>query len=116
MLQFSHSANLEISTSGAFAALPFSQVETASGETLDFTIHGIDFEVQPVGFGLREAALEGALARVQFMLAACTAEELGDRAVIDAVAATAVRRETRGWRCWRRGCPGRKPALKIRTV
>ena len=47
-------------------------------KSLDFTIHSIDFEVHPVGFGSRVAALEGALARVQFMLAACTAEELGD--------------------------------------
>lgn len=116
MFLFSHSANLEIYTSDAIAALVFMAGEAASGEALDFTIHGIDFKVRPVGFGSHVAALEGALTRVQFMLATCTAEELGDRAVIEAVAATAVRRETRGWRCWRNGYRGRKPVLKVRTV
>jgi hypothetical protein len=113
MSLFSPSANLEISTADAIAALPYLTAEPASGEALDITIHGIRFEVRASGFGTRKTSLEGALTRVQFLLAVCTEDELDDQAVLDAVAATAVRRETRGWRCWRRGWTGKRPALKI---
>jgi hypothetical protein len=110
MSLFSPSANLEISVAHTAWSLPR---ETAD-ETLDFTIDGIDFEVGASGFGQHRDELEGALVRVQLMLANCTADELQDPDVIDAVAATAVRRETRGWSCWRVGYRGSRPTLALR--
>jgi len=108
MFLFSSSANLEIDVPAAWTY----PVETR-GEPLEFTVAGIDFEVTASGFGKRKSALEGALTRVQMMMAACTADELQDHAVIDAVAATAVRRETRGWTCWKRGARAAKPTLTV---
>jgi hypothetical protein len=108
MFLFSSSANLEIDVPAAWTT----PVE-ARGEPLEFTIDGIDFEVTASGFGKKKSALEGALTRVQMLMASCTADELQDHAVIDAVAATAVRRETRTWSCWKRGSKSAKPALTL---
>ncbi|HYC64173.1 MAG TPA: hypothetical protein VEC14_05530 [Reyranellaceae bacterium] len=108
MFLFSSSANLEIDVPAAWTY----PAETR-GQPLDFTIDGIDFEVTASGFGSKKSALEGALTRVQMMMAACTADELQDHAVIEAVAATAVRRETRGWACWKRGSKAAKPSLTV---
>jgi len=110
MSLFSPSANLEISIADAAWSGPR---ETAD-ETLDFTIDGIDFEVGASGFGQHRDELEGALVRVQIMLANCTPDELQEPDVIDAVAATAVRRETRDWNCWRVGYRGSRPKLAVR--
>jgi hypothetical protein len=110
MSLFSPSANLETTVSDAAWFVP----RNAADETLDFTIDGIDFEVSASGFGLHRDELEGALVGVQLMLANCTGDELQEQAVIDAVAATAVRRETRGWNCWRSGHRGTRPALTVR--
>jgi hypothetical protein len=109
MYLYSPSANLE-------SVVPASSLRFDRSEAFEFTVHGIDFEIDPRGFGSRKAALEGALMRVQLMLAACTVEELQDWSVVDAVAATAVRRETRGWRCWQRSFRGARPALHIRLL
>lgn len=109
MLLFSASANLE-------SVVPAASLRTDRDEALEITLHGVDLEIEARGFGSRKAALEGALTRVQFMLAACTVEELQDWSVVDAVAATAVRRETRGWRCWQRGWRGARPALHVRLT
>jgi hypothetical protein len=113
MSLFSQSANLEIAVPDA-APWSYLKDRAAADETLDFTIEGVDFEVSATGFGGHRDELEGALVRVQLMLAVCTIDELQDQTVVDAVAATAVRRETRAWHCWRRGNRGSRPALTVR--
>jgi hypothetical protein len=116
MTLFSHSANLETDLAESAFAWAAPKARVAVDETLDFTIDGIDFEVGATGFGAHRDELEGALVRVQLMLAVCTTEELQDPAVVEAVAATAVRRETKAWRCWSRGYRGKRPALAVRYV
>ena len=113
MFLFSHSANLEIDVP---AAASWVAPRQSRGEPLEFTLAGIDFEIAASGFGSRKSALEGALTRVQLLLAACTADELQDHAVVEAVAATAVRRETKGWRCWKRNFRGSRPSLDVRAI
>lgn len=110
MSLFSPSANLDISAADAVWFVP----APAADETLNFTIDGIGFEVSASGFGSHYDELEAALVGVQLMLANCTPDELQELDVIDAVAATAVRRETRGWSCWRVGYRGSRPALTVR--
>ena len=115
MALFINSPSRANSVSAAPAFLSSVDKSRKAAGALEFTIHGIDFEARPHGFASHKPQLEGALARVQFMLAACTVDQLRDRALLDRVALAAVREETRAWLCWRRGGSDGKPLLEIRT-